>query len=255
MSNYETPAPLSSVTRAIQIVEHFSEHGELGVTELANALDLHKSTAHAYLQTLEQNGYLINTDGRYRLSLEFMRIAGVARNDIPVYREGRSEVRRLANEIGELVNIGVEEQGFIYVISMAEGEQAVHDGAPEGKRAYMHCTAMGKIMLAYLSEPEVRNILSKLGMPEMTEYTITDPDEFIQVLSTVREQGYAIDAEENNIGIRCIAAPITDGDHQALGAISVTGPAERMKRADRQQEIIEKVTSVANVIEVRLEYP
>jgi len=244
---------LSSVLNAFQIVEQIAKTGEVGVTDLASELDMHKSTVHTYLQTLADAGYLVQTGGKYRVSLEFMRLGGIARQS-ELYHESRVKIRDVATEVGELANLGVPERGYVYVIRMSEVKEAVHDGAPEGKYTPMHTTALGKAMMAHMKDDHVLSIIEQRGLPELTKNTITDRNELLNELETVREQGYAVDAQEGNLGIRCLAAPIADSEGEPLGAISVSGPAERMRQDGHQKDIIKTLTSTANAIEVELEY-
>jgi DNA-binding IclR family transcriptional regulator len=121
-------------------------------------------------------------------------------------------------------------------------------------RVGLHCTSLGKAILAYLPEERVDEIVDRWGLPARTADTITTREELDAELERIRERGYAQDNGERLSGLRCVAAPITDTDGVAIGAVSVAGPTSRMKGERFESEIPERVQSVANVTEINLTY-
>jgi DNA-binding IclR family transcriptional regulator len=121
-------------------------------------------------------------------------------------------------------------------------------------QVHLHCTALGKAILAYLPEERVREIIDTHGLPERTDATITDEEELFDELEGIRDRGYARDMEERVAGLLCVAAPIRNLDGDPLGAISVSGPTSRMKGERFDEEVPEELTSTANVIELNLNY-
>jgi DNA-binding IclR family transcriptional regulator len=224
------------------------------VTELANELDLPKSTVYSHLRTLREHEYVVQEDGRYRLGLRFLDFGEHTRDRMRIYEVARPEVEALAEETGELANLLVEEHGQGVYLYRAKGEGAVNVDTHAGMRVGLHCTSLGKAILAHLPEERVDDIVDRWGLPARTANTITDRAELDAELARIRERGYARDDGERLSGLRCVAAPITDVDGDAVGAVSVAGPTSRIK-GDRFDSVIpERVMSAANVTEINLTY-
>ena len=250
----ETDVSVKSVGTTLRIVEMLKELGDAGVTELATALDLPKSTVHNHLVTLERNEFLVKEDDAYRLGCRFLELGAVARDGKPIYRIAKPEVKRLAKETGELSGLIVEEHGRGVFLCRAKGDQAVHVDTYQGKRIHLHTAALGKAVLAYLPDEQVDAIIDRHGLPEMTKRTITDRDELLAELETIRERGIAFDDEERLRGLRSVAAPIRADDDTLLGAISVAGPTSRMQRERFEETLPELIRSAVNVIELNVTY-
>lgn len=245
---------VGSVNNAFTIVESLAQSREMGVTELSSETGLHKSTVHSYLRTLEDLGYVINDNGRYRLSLRLFTNGCRVRNDFMVYRKGRSEVRELARETGELVNVGVLENDRVTILFIVEGDDAIQDSSKPGMELPVHTSALGKAMFAYVPEDRVDAIIDRQGLQKATQKTIADRDALFDELTVVREQGYAEDDEEWNTGLYCVAAPVLDGDEAPIGAVSISGPARPMKEDAYHESLANLVVNTANVIQVKIEY-
>lgn len=249
-----TPQPLRSIEKSFTILERLQERNGARVTELADDLDMHKSTVHSHLRTLRACGYVIKAGDEYQRSLRFLQHGGHLRDQLDIFSSGADAVRELSQETGELANLGVEENGKCVIVYMAEGENAVHDGTPVGKYTDMHSTAIGKAMLAHMGREAVEAVIDEHGMPEHTEYTITDLDALFEELESIREQGYSIDRQEGNLGIKCIAAPVLDQADRPVGGVSITGPEKRLNNDDYHDTVVNKVLNTSNVIEVKLQY-
>lgn len=249
------PRRLATVARACDIVAALNELDGAGVTELAEYVDISKSSAHAYLNTLREQHLVVRDDGTYRLSLEFLYLGNAVRHREPLFVYGQSVVEDLAADSGEYVHLMCEQHGFERNIYKSAGEHAVggeYHTTKEQQPDYLHFTASGKAVLAALPERRVDSIVEEHGLPEKTPNTITDPDELFAELSAIRSQGYAINDEEEVMGIRAVGAPIRDADGEVLGGISISGPTGRFT-LDRCHEVFaEKITERANVIEAKL---
>ncbi|MFC6941673.1 IclR family transcriptional regulator [Salinirubellus sp. GCM10025818] len=238
----------------LRILETLKRLDGAGVTEVANRLDIPKSTVHNHVSTLLGNEYLVKEGNTYRVGLRFLEFGEHIRNRMPIHDVARGEVERLAEESGELANLLVEEHGKGVYLCRAKGDQAVRLDTYAGMRVHLHCTALGKAILAYLPEERVREIVDTHGLPERTDATITDEEELFDELEGIRDRGYARDMEERVAGLLCVAAPIRNLDGDPLGAISVSGPTSRMKGERFDEEVPEELTSTANVIELNLNY-
>jgi len=148
----------------------------------------------------------------------------------------------------------IEEHGRGVFLYKVRGSKAVQLDTHAGKRVPLQTTAMGKTILAYQPRDEVEEIFDRHGLPQITEHTITDREELFDVLAEIRERGYAYDDEERVNGMRCVAAPITDGDNRAIAAISVSGPKSRLSGDSFTDELPDTVLRSTNVIEVNLAY-
>jgi DNA-binding IclR family transcriptional regulator len=245
--------PVKSVEVMFTIVEAIKELDGAGVTELADHLDLPKSTIHNYLATLEQEEYVLKEGTRYRVGLRFLDLGAYARDQVEMFEVAKPELEHLAGETGELANLLVEEHGTGSYLYRTRGGMAVQVKGHVGTRAPLHSTGLGKAILAHLPESRVEAIVDEHGLPASTPQTITDPDELFAELETIRERGYAFDDEERLRGLRCVAAPI-QANEEVVGAISVSGPTNRL-RADRyREELPRKLLEVQNVIELNVTY-
>lgn len=254
MANRNGRRSLKTLEKGLEIIETLRANDEMGVTEIAETLGVTKGTVHPYLATLEQNEFVVNNDGRYTLSLQFLELGEYIKHGLQGYEEARRELENLASETGELAQFAVEEHGRAVYLYKVGGEMAVDTASSIGKREYLHCIALGKAMLAHMPKERVREIVDRHGLSKQTENTITDRETLFEELERVREQGFARDLEEKYKGLRCIAAPILGNEEQLIGAISVSGPARRMQGMWFDEELPDEVRRSANVIEINTHF-
>lgn len=246
--------PVRALKRAFETLEALKDVGEAGVTELADRTDQPKSTVHNHLRTLGQLGYVVNQEGRYRLSLRFLDFGHSRRSDMAIFEKGREHVDDLAEQSGDLANLLVEERGRGVYLYQARGPDAVNLDTYAGKRVALHSTALGKAILAHLPAGRVDRIVDRHGLPPVTERTITDRSEMDRELAEIRERGQAFDEGERHEGINCVAAPITDGEERVRGAVSVTAPTSRMDETRFREDLPDLVTNAATLIEINMTY-
>ncbi|WP_435335829.1 IclR family transcriptional regulator [Haloarchaeobius sp. TZWWS8] len=247
-----TSGSIRSDETLFSIVEVLEALGEAGVTEIADRVDVSKSTVHGHLSSLRQNGYVVADDGRYRLSLRFLQLGEHVRTQTGIYDLARPHVDDLARETNELANLAVEEEGRGVYLYRTQGDQTVQFSTDAGDVHQLHCSATGKSMLAHLPEDRVDQILDRHGLQAHTDQTITDRDVLREELRDVRERGVAFDDEEYGEGLRCVGAPIRGADGTVLGAISVSGPATRMSGERYREELPDLLRRAANLIEINL---
>ncbi|RBI60454.1 IclR family transcriptional regulator [halophilic archaeon] len=240
--------PVKSVQTSLEIVETIKEHDEIGVTELAEEVGLTKGTVHCHLATLENDGYVVNTNGRYRLGLRFVDIAHHVRRRVPIYDIVTEEVEKLAEKSGELTLFTVEEQREGVCLYKASGENAVQTELYVGYRNELHHTAVGKAILAFKSQEEIDEILAGMDLQSLTDETITDERELREELEEIRKRGLAYNRGETIPGLVGVGAPIRDHDDDVHGAIAIIGPTSRMN--DRLDEFSEMLNHAVNVIEI-----
>ncbi|HLV99947.1 MAG TPA: IclR family transcriptional regulator [Ktedonobacterales bacterium] len=245
---------IGSVSKALDILDVFTpQKPELSLTELAARLSLNKSTLFGLLRTLEHHGYIAQSaqTKRYRLGLRLVDRGALVLDYADVSRISPPFLDELRDQVEENVHLGVLDDGEVVYLYRAQGPHSLSVNSRPGGRAPVHCTAMGKAMLAFISDADVDLILQRRGLAASTPNTITNAQAFRQCLVEVREQGYAVDAEEHHIGSQCIAAPIFDMRGDVVAAISVSVPAVRMGGA-RRSHIVQCVKSYAEVISKEL---
>lgn len=245
---------IGALGTSLRILEALERKGAAGVTELSNELELPKSTVYSHLRTLREYEYVVRQGDRYCIGLKFLNLGEHTRDRMPIYEVAKPEVEALAEETGELANLLVEEHGEGVYLFRSKGDEAVSLDTHAGMRVKLHCTSLGKAILAYLPEERVDEIVDRWGLPAQTATTITTREALDEELAAVRERGYAYDKGERLSGLRCVAAPIKNADGNAIGAVSVAGPTSRMKGERFETEVPERVMSAANVIELNLTY-
>lgn len=245
---------VKSLGTGFEIITALEKLGNAGVTDLARETGIAKSTVHDHLQTMVDHEYVLKRDTTYELSLQLLSHGGRKRDEMALYRVARPELRELADSTGELVNLVTEEYGRSVYLDLKRGDNAVSLDSYLGKREYLHSTAVGKTILAHRPEDFVDQVVERHGLPAVTQHTLTNREKLDERLETVHDRGYAIDQEEQLRGLCCVAAPITDENDYALGAISISGPKNRMQGERLETELVDRVTQVANVVEVNLAY-
>ncbi|MBA2875865.1 IclR family transcriptional regulator [Thermaerobacillus caldiproteolyticus] len=247
---------VKSVSRALDIISIVSSKKDgLGVTEISKQMDINKSSVYRILSTLVQYGYIEQdkeTD-RYKLGYKFLEISSKLLESIDLRKEAKPYLQELESETNEVIHLVVYDQGEVIYIEKLEGTETLRMHSKVGKRAPMHCTAVGKAILAHLPYNVVLDILERKGMPMHTDKTITDKDEFLKELIQVKQQGYALDLEENEYGIRCIAVPIFDHLGRVIAAVSVSGPTIRMTD-ERIEQLQTRMLQIGKQISARLGY-
>ncbi|MFB6199180.1 MAG: IclR family transcriptional regulator, partial [Halobacteriaceae archaeon] len=189
----------------------------------------------------------------YQLGLKFTRLGTNARETVPLSNVITPYLERLADETGETVWFLVEENGLAVYLAHAKGDQGIETEHFTGVRSHLHCHAGGKAILAQLPESRVNEIIDKHGLPEVTENTITSREELFDELEQIREQNYAQNYSEQLEETRAVSAAIVIDD-EVLGAISVGGPAHRIRDERFNDELPNQVMSTVNEIMLNQRY-
>ncbi|EHQ87403.1 IclR family transcriptional regulator [Desulfosporosinus youngiae] len=222
---------VQTLERSLDVLEVLAHAEEpLGVTEIGSRVSLHKSTVHRILQTLCHRGYVERKSDseRYQLGIKIIELGIRFFNDLEIRKVAAPALSDLVKVLDEVVHLVLPDDGEIVYIDRAESSQVVSMHSKVGRRAPMHCTAVGKAILSTLPEEEVRHILELKGMTRYTPNTITDPEILLTGLEEIRFSKISVEREENEIGIICLGTPIFDYSGRAIGAISVSGPASRI---------------------------
>lgn len=217
---------VQSVERAFGLIEQVAAgNGSIGLSRLADQTGLPLPTIHRLMRTLIRLGYVRQeASRRYALGPRLIALGEAATRSLGEW--SASHLRELALETGESANLAVLEGDEVLYVAQVAGSHSMRMFTEPGRRVMPHCTAVGKALLAELPEVQVRAILSRTGMPRYTATTVVEPADLITQLGQIREQGYAIDEGEQEVGVRCIAARVPGAP--ALAAVSVSGPLARM---------------------------
>lgn len=243
---------IKSVERAIEIIEALGDHGESGVSELADQLGIPTSTVHAYLKTLADTGYVIQSEGRYRLSYQFLRQGGLVRSRSKLFHITLPYMKELAEDTSELftISLGVEENLQRVLVYKIDGEGSPFRSLAVGQFALLHTTALGKVLLAGMSEAEVDEVIDRHGLPGETPQTITSRDELLEELTQIRDRGFSVDKGEAMAEQRGVAVPIHDGNQELVGAIAIGGPEPEFDH-ESIQTLSSKLKNTATLIEIQ----
>lgn len=245
---------VQSVDRAVSVLEILARHGEAGVTEIADELDVHKSTAFRLLGVLENRGLVAQAKdrGKYYLGGGVLRLAGAAAVRLDISQEGVPVCREVADELGETVNIAVLDDDAAVNIMQARGTASVTAQNWLGRRTPLHATSSGKVLLAHMP-PTLREGFLARTLPRFTERTITGTSTLRAELEAVVEQGYGITVEELELGLAAVAAPVRSHDGKVIGAISVSGPVYRLN-TDRLPEVAKRTVAAGAELSRRMGY-
>lgn len=248
--------PIKSVGHAMNILECFRHNEDLGISEIASQLGRSKSTIHALVNTLSQWGYLEqNKENRkYRLGMTLLELGYIVRDRIDIRREARPWCQKLAKEFDTTVHLAVMSAGEIIYIDKVDDGSSTVTYSRVGKRAPMYCTGIGKSILAHLPMETLEKYIFSKPMEKFTPNTITDRDALLEELDNVRRQGYAIDDEEIEVGVKCFAAPVFNQDGTPTHAISMSFLQARLEN-EAVANMVTKIKECAGIISARIGYP
>jgi DNA-binding IclR family transcriptional regulator len=237
--NGERGTAVQSVARALTLLEALGESGgEIGIAELSKRVGLHVSTTHRILSTLIGRGYARQSleTGRYALGARALRLGEAYLGQMDLRRLVRPVLERLSRETGETANLVILDGREVLYLDKVESPQSLRIFSRIGHRAPLHCTAAGKVLLAYRTKTEVDTLLGHGPWEALTRHTITSGSQFRRELEKVREQGYALDQEECEEETCCLAVPIRDARGGVEAALSISAPAVRL--TPRRQETL-----------------
>ncbi|MGG5253203.1 IclR family transcriptional regulator [Neobacillus sp. SM06] len=247
---------IQSVDRALRIITYVSQKKDgMGVTELASLLDLNKSSIFKLLSTLAAHDFIEQDQEtkKYKLGYKYLELSSMLLESLDLRTQAKPYLKELESATNEVIHLVVYDQGEVVYIEKLEGTETLRTHSRVGKRASMHCTSVGKVILAHLPGDEAAEIIAKKGLEKHTEKTITDPTIFVKELQKIRKQGYGVEMEENEEGITCIAVPIFDHKGDITAAVSISGPSTRMTEK-RLEELMPLIKKTGKTISKRLGY-
>ena len=220
-----------SLARASSIVEPIAKNNNhISITELSKVVDLHKSTVHRLLKSLIELGYVRqNTnDSHYELTVKLFELGASVIRQNDLIATARPYLEKLSVLSGEVVHLVIPDQTDIIYVDKVESTHTLRMHSYIGKRSPMYCTAVGKAILATQSDDAVRNFWTQISPVKHTPYTIVDIESFLQEIEQIRSKGISYDNEEHETEIRCIGTALTNYSGTVVGAISISGPKQRM---------------------------
>lgn len=256
MNHMATKNPIQSADRIFHILEYLVENGPSGVVEIGNALNLHKSTVHRMLLSLISLGYVNQNEktGKYEMTFKMVRLSSQILSKMDIYSIAHPHMEWLANVCRETVHLVQRVGNEVVYIDKVEPiglDSSIRMASHIGLLRPMYCSGVGKAILAELPMDEVRAIWEQSKPEKKTEYTITSLERLEKEIEIIKKTGYAMDNEENEIGVRCIAAAVLDFQNNAKYAFSISAPVNRMTD-ERVAELAEHVLDMKKKLSLRL---
>ncbi len=226
---------LRSVEKVLRVLDSFSvDTPQLSIGELVEMLAMPKVSVYRFLRVLMNRGFVTQNQQtkKYRLGLKMFELGSIVLKEFVLREAAFPLIVDLSRRSGETVHLGVLDNHQVVSIEGVESDQSLRISLPVGKRVYLHSTGIGKAILAFLPDTEIKRIIEDKGLPKFTPNTIIYPDQLMNEVLLIRRRGYAIDDEENEPEIRCVAAPVFDSEKRVLASISISGPSVRIQRAN-----------------------
>ncbi len=243
---------IKSIDKALDVLEFLSANdGEIGIVEISKQLNMGLSTVHRILATLKSRNYIIQNPktAKYRLGIKLFELGCEVQSTKNLIKMVRPYLRELSSITNETANLAILEDKEVIYLDTIESSEILKTGIHQGTRLPAHCTALGKCLLAFLTDSDFEQLYRRdEQITSLTPQSISSWNELKKELNKVKEQGYALDLEEYKIGIHCVGVPIFNGKREAIAAISITGPAsrftgEKMEEAKNQLLIVVKEIS------------
>jgi IclR family KDG regulon transcriptional repressor len=252
-----TDNAVNSVIRALTILDLLGKaNGELGITEISRELQLHKSTVYRLIATLVGSGYVQQNPQteKYRLGIHLAELGMTVINGLDLRRAARPFLLELMEYCDEAIHLGILEGHEVVYIDKIDVDRGLIMGSRIGGRSPAYCTGLGKALLAFVPLKNLEQYLTQApSLHRFTPNTLVEPQSIKDHLDRIRAQGYAIDDEEHELGIRCIAVPVRNYLGEAVAAISVSGPTLRMTR-EKMDLVIPKIIEVGENLSNSLGY-
>ena len=246
----ESKNPIQVADRLFLTLETLASTGPVALADLSRELDLNKSTTHRLLSSLIYMGYVKQDPEtqKYDLSLKILTLSNRLLDRLDILESVRPYLKKLARETGETVHfVQLDGQEAIYIYKEESYQNSVRMVSKVGSRIPLYCSGVGKAMAADMEEKQIRAIWDASHIEKLTPHTITDYDHFLEKIKEAQKRGYALDDEENELGVRCIAVSLPDYKERPLYALSISAPATRMTD-ERIEEISHLILNVKKEI-------
>ena len=251
-SSGTSEASVRTLLRGLAILEALASSHGLNLSEVARKTRLPVSTTHRLLETLRRRGFVQPLeDSRYRVGLRAFEVGMGFLRGQHLTEAARPAMVELVDRVRETANLAVRDGGEAVYVLQVESDRMLRLFAQPGARHPLYCTGVGKALLAWEPEEQVRALLGPGPLPRYTPRTLTEPDDVLRELRAVRARGYAVDREEREPGVRCVAAPVRDLQGRVVAALSVSAPASRLPHR-RIPQVAATVVAAAREVSRRL---
>lgn len=222
---------IGSLEKGLHILEAIIEHGELTVTNAAAILGLNRASAHRFITTLRDLGYVRkNQHNNYEATFKMLELGMKQADKFEVRRMAKPFMRELAAMFDETINLGVLDRDKIVYLDKVESKELLRMDTGVGTSCQAHVTALGKAMLAFLPDAELESYIARMQpTPAYTPTTITTPEALRKAIAKVKKKGFAVDNEELADGLFCVGVPVFDFNNHPVYALSISGPTHRIK--------------------------
>ncbi|WNF36286.1 IclR family transcriptional regulator [Bacillaceae bacterium IKA-2] len=247
---------IQSVDRALKILDLFDEHNtELKITEISERMMLHKSTVHSLLKTLKKHHYIEQDleNSKYKLGLKLFERGNFVMHSLDIRTLAKEYLISLSQKTDLTVHLVILDGKEGVYIDKVESSSASVLYSRIGRRIPIHCSAVGKALVANKSHSELEKLLEDYQYIKRTENTLTNKEDFLRELEAIRERGYSIDNQENEPGVYCIALPIRNYTGDVVASISISAPVMKINE-EKMKENIELLTLASNELSGKLGY-
>lgn len=250
-SGGDTNEIVQATKTSFELLNRIRDTNGSTLSELAADLDLAKSTTHRHLLTLERLEYVVREANEYYLALRFLGLGESARSRRPHFEHIRGNVETLAEDTDERVQFIAEEHGKGVCVYRSAGKRAVETSPKVGARMSLHAIAAGKAILAFDTDMDLARLIES-GLDAPTDQTITDPEQLKEELEDVRNQRYAVNRDEHIDGLTAFGAPIRHPVEGVIGALSISGPTNRLSDPDREEMVTTLLLGTVNEVELNI---
>jgi DNA-binding IclR family transcriptional regulator len=261
MSKPKSEYAIQTVGNALRLLEIFHGEAELGVSDLARRLGLHKNNVFRLLATLELDGYVEQSSETdcYRLGVRCLELGNAYARSCTLSERARPVLEELVERLGETAHLGVLRNFEVVHLNGVEPRTLLFSVSRVGKRLPVHCSALGKALLgcspAATRERFDQTVLAERGLEARTALTLVDGHKLFEQLRVVAGQGFALDLGECEDGLHCAAAPVRGDDERLVAALSISGPASRLGEDVLHREVVPVLNAAAATLSTALGYP
>ncbi|MGR5140145.1 DNA-binding transcriptional regulator KdgR [Photobacterium sp. DNB23_23_1] len=255
MESAKQPEAVSSVMKVFGILQALGEQKEIGVTELSQRLMMSKSTVYRFLQTMKMLGY-VSQEGetdKYALTLKLFELGAASLEHVDLIDLCDKEMQLISQQTNEALHLGALDENAIIYIHKIDSGYNLRMQSRIGRRNPLYSTAIGKVLLAYRSEEFTRNALKDVNFIKHTDKTLENIDQLLNELKTVKEQAFAEDNEEQEPGLRCMAAPVFDRFGNVIAGLSISLPTIRFDEK-RKSYYIELLQNASRNVSAQMGY-
>lgn len=252
----KNPAMLTqSVTRALAILSCFTdEQPQIRVIDVAKKLELTQSNVSRLLATMEALGYVEKDElsGFYRLGPQIVTLGGIALNNYEIRKQALPELHELERRLGLGANLAILNDGKMFYLAHVDSHKAPRMYTMIGRHNPLHCTGIGKVLLAHMERGKAEELLRREGMYPFTQKTVSDFAQLTAQLDEIRLRGYAVENEELALGRCCVAAPVRDRSGEVVAGISLSGPLSEIDLPRRERELAGILIEVTDRVSVKM---